>query len=294
MPIYHASISFHTGINPINFVWGKPAPSLLPVKDLSQALQTVLTDSDAATYALEYADPVGLSALRYQVSSSLSTFDNTPNSFDEICITGVLLAHCFTALVVSDDIYDYLSYTSDSLLLRLVDIDHVLFGDQNGGSIARECPSQMGADIVTQFLAAGRLEPHVVDVVRKALGPLEISRTPATTVASKGYCRRLIITLIDELACDDPQREVYSLPLMRAYPRDSGSTQDFANFANSVNRTAWWIEWKLRRGESFSNVGYFGPYSLAKGDQWPVFETRVTLDKSASMARLQPVEGWMR
>ncbi|THC88911.1 hypothetical protein EYZ11_011640 [Aspergillus tanneri] len=173
MPIYHASISFHTGINPINFVWGKPAPSLLPVKDLSQALQTVLTDSDAATYALEYADPVGLSALRYQVSSSLSTFDNTPNSFDEICIT-VLLAHCFTALVVSDDIYDYLSYTSDSLLLRLVDIDHVLFGDQNGGSIARECPSQMGADIVTQFLAAGRLEPHVVDVVRKALGPLEV------------------------------------------------------------------------------------------------------------------------
>ncbi len=41
----------------INFVWGKPAPSLLPVAGLLLAIHDVLIDPAAATDALEYGDP---------------------------------------------------------------------------------------------------------------------------------------------------------------------------------------------------------------------------------------------
>jgi hypothetical protein len=42
-----------TTMQRINFVWGKPAPSLLPVADLSLAIHDVLIDPAAATDALE-------------------------------------------------------------------------------------------------------------------------------------------------------------------------------------------------------------------------------------------------
>jgi DNA-binding transcriptional MocR family regulator len=71
----------------INFVWGKPAPSLLPVADLSLAIHDVLINPAAATEALEYGDPAGPVALRQQVATSLSAFYGTSNAADEICIT---------------------------------------------------------------------------------------------------------------------------------------------------------------------------------------------------------------
>ncbi|KAJ5654233.1 aminotransferase [Penicillium lividum] len=90
-------------MQPINFVWGKPAPSLLPVVDLSASIQEVLTDSAAATDALEYGDPAGPIALRRQVATSLSTFYRTPNAADEICITGGSSQGLVTVLQVLAD-----------------------------------------------------------------------------------------------------------------------------------------------------------------------------------------------
>ncbi|KAJ5435510.1 aminotransferase [Penicillium cf. griseofulvum] len=87
----------------INFVWGKPAPSLLPVANLSQAIQDILTDPAAATDALEYGDPAGPIALRRQVAKSLSAFYRTPNAADEICITAGSSQGLVTVLQVLSD-----------------------------------------------------------------------------------------------------------------------------------------------------------------------------------------------
>lgn len=88
---------------PINFIWGKPAPSLLPVADLSQAIQDVLTDPATATDALEYGDPAGPIALRHQVARSLTAFYRTPNAADEICITAGSSQGLVTVLQVLAD-----------------------------------------------------------------------------------------------------------------------------------------------------------------------------------------------
>lgn len=72
---------------PINFVWGKPAPSLLPVSGLAEAFQIVLGQPEAATDALEYGDTAGPPALRREVARWLSGFYETPNTAQEICIT---------------------------------------------------------------------------------------------------------------------------------------------------------------------------------------------------------------
>ena len=72
---------------PINLVWGKPAPSLLPVSELAQTMQILLSSPDTATDALEYGDPTGPPALRDQLAQWLTGFYGTPNATDEICIT---------------------------------------------------------------------------------------------------------------------------------------------------------------------------------------------------------------
>ncbi|EFR04289.1 aminotransferase [Nannizzia gypsea CBS 118893] len=87
----------------INFVWGKPAPSLLPVKRLSLAVQTVLSSTEAATDALEYGDPAGPVQLRQEVVSLLARFYRTPNEVDEVCITAGASQGLVTVLQVLAD-----------------------------------------------------------------------------------------------------------------------------------------------------------------------------------------------
>ncbi|KAK2612050.1 Valine--pyruvate aminotransferase [Conoideocrella luteorostrata] len=88
---------------PINFVWGKPAPSLLPVAELAYCVQDVLADPVSATDALEYGDPAGPATLRQQVADSLAEFYGTPNSAKEICITGGASQGLSTILQVLTD-----------------------------------------------------------------------------------------------------------------------------------------------------------------------------------------------
>ncbi|EER29953.1 putative NRPS-like protein biosynthetic cluster [Coccidioides posadasii str. Silveira] len=74
----------------------------------------------------------------------------------------------------------------------------------------------------------------------------------------KDYGRRLAITIVDERARDDPERVSYSLSLSSDI---SKGFRDITakDFANAVNRTAWWLESKLGKGSSFPTVGYIGP-----------------------------------
>lgn len=76
--------------------------------------------------------------------------------------------------------------------------------------------------------------------------------------AQQVYGRRLLINLVDELALSEPERIVYSI----------AASQDIAqgfrhvtarNFANAVNRTAWWLKSELGQGISFPSIGFIGP-----------------------------------
>lgn len=72
------------------------------------------------------------------------------------------------------------------------------------------------------------------------------------------YGRRLIITVVDEVARDAPERVVYSL----AKSEDiSKGLRDVTarDFANAINRTAWWLESELGRGTNFPSVGFIAP-----------------------------------
>jgi DNA-binding transcriptional MocR family regulator len=90
----HSSGS-HDGRNihlqPINFLWGKPAPSLLPITQLAQAShQLLLNDTAAAVENLEYGDALGCLRLRKQVSCLLNLFYHYQKSrvdSTNICIT---------------------------------------------------------------------------------------------------------------------------------------------------------------------------------------------------------------
>jgi hypothetical protein len=79
--------------------------------------------------------------------------------------------------------------------------------------------------------------------------------------ASKDYGRRLVVSIVDDWARDEPDRILYSLPLTRNVAegfRDITALE----FANAVNRTAWWLESQLGKGSSFPTVGYMGPCKI--------------------------------
>ncbi|KAI0429011.1 L-aminoadipate-semialdehyde dehydrogenase [Xylaria sp. FL1042] len=78
--------------------------------------------------------------------------------------------------------------------------------------------------------------------------------------ASKDYGRRLVVTIVDDMARDEPDRIVYSLPLTRNVA-DGFRDITALELANAVNRTAWWLESELGKGSSFPTVGYIGPHN---------------------------------
>ncbi|KAJ5430722.1 Male sterility NAD-binding [Penicillium cf. griseofulvum] len=81
---------------------------------------------------------------------------------------------------------------------------------------------------------------------------------------NKDYGRRLIITIVDEMARDKPEQAVYSLAISQDI---SKGLRDISacDFANAVNRTAWWLESELGKGSQFPTVGFFGPRTSRAG-----------------------------
>ena len=67
--------------------------------------------------------------------------------------------------------------------------------------------------------------------------------------------RRLIPTLVDEIARNDPNRPFLSVPLD---PTLGDGYEDvcYGSFAKAVNKCAWWLESKLGKSSTFETITY--------------------------------------
>lgn len=73
--------------------------------------------------------------------------------------------------------------------------------------------------------------------------------------------RRLIPTLIDDLATRDPERVLFSIP-RTASIEDGFEDITFSVLARAINNCAFWIERTLQRIEKFETLNYVGPQDL--------------------------------
>ncbi|KAF2095550.1 acetyl-CoA synthetase-like protein [Rhizodiscina lignyota] len=73
--------------------------------------------------------------------------------------------------------------------------------------------------------------------------------------------RRLLPHVLDELADEQPHRVLYEVPVKNdvTVPFAKITTRQFAD---AVNRAAWWFEETLGRADEFPTVGYLGPGDL--------------------------------
>jgi hypothetical protein len=73
--------------------------------------------------------------------------------------------------------------------------------------------------------------------------------------------RRLIPAVIDELAVEEPDRVIYEFA--RGTRVADGMTKlPMKDYANSINRAAWWLEKELGKSTNFEPLGYIGPGDL--------------------------------
>jgi acyl-CoA synthetase (AMP-forming)/AMP-acid ligase II len=73
--------------------------------------------------------------------------------------------------------------------------------------------------------------------------------------------KRLIPTLIDELATTDTTRVFVSIPRTTTI-EDGFEDITYGDLARAVNRCAWWMERTLQRSETFETLNYVGPQDL--------------------------------
>ena len=72
------------------------------------------------------------------------------------------------------------------------------------------------------------------------------------------YGRRLIPTLVDELAQTTPDQIFALIPRSETFV-DGLEDVTVSDFARAVNRAAFWIESKLGKSASFETIAYLGP-----------------------------------
>ena len=72
------------------------------------------------------------------------------------------------------------------------------------------------------------------------------------------YGRRLIPTLVDEMAASTPDHVYASIPRNQDF---SGGLDDVTSrdLARAVNRAAFWIEHELGKSVDFETIAYIGP-----------------------------------
>ena len=65
------------------------------------------------------------------------------------------------------------------------------------------------------------------------------------------------------MACEDPDRVVYSIV---TWNDTFKGLRDISShdFANAINRTAWWLVSELGKGSLFPTIGYIGPRMLSR------------------------------
>ena len=72
------------------------------------------------------------------------------------------------------------------------------------------------------------------------------------------YGRRLLPTIVDDTARDDPDRAAFSVPRTDSDLSQGYIDVSYATFANAVDQLAWLIEVKLGRSENFEAMAYLG------------------------------------
>ena len=80
----------------------------------------------------------------------------------------------------------------------------------------------------------------------------------ATPEGGPKYGRRLIPTLVDEMAASKPDHVYASLPRNKDFTAgfDEITSRDLAR---AVNRTAFWIQREIGKSVNFDTIAYLGP-----------------------------------
>lgn len=73
--------------------------------------------------------------------------------------------------------------------------------------------------------------------------------------------RRLLPSVVDDIARSDPSRVLYSIPKTRR-PLDGFQDITAVQFAQAVDRCAWHLHKRLGPGTGFPTVLYIGPQDL--------------------------------
>lgn len=75
----------------------------------------------------------------------------------------------------------------------------------------------------------------------------------------KAYGRRLMTSIIDDLACSNPQKTFMSIPAGDSVT-DGQRDISYADMAQAINRCAWWIVDTLGKGVDFPSIAtYMSP-----------------------------------
>ena len=79
--------------------------------------------------------------------------------------------------------------------------------------------------------------------------------------AQPDYGRRLIPSLIDELAISAPQRTYCHLPWTTGI-EDGFRAISYECLSNAINACSWWIVEQIGKSKDFTTLAYLGPSDL--------------------------------
>lgn len=81
----------------------------------------------------------------------------------------------------------------------------------------------------------------------------------AIPTSKKAYEGRLMTSIIDDLACSNPQKTFMSIPAGESVT-DGQRDISYAEMAHAINRCAWWITDTLGKGVNFPTIAtYMSP-----------------------------------
>lgn len=75
------------------------------------------------------------------------------------------------------------------------------------------------------------------------------------------YGKRLLPTLIDDTARDDPGR-IFAVIAKTVDIEDGFIDVSYRRLSTAINSCAWWMETKLGRNLNFATIAYIGPLDL--------------------------------
>ena len=90
---------------------------------------------------------------------------------------------------------------------------------------------------------------------------VEVSVGKKDACLQPDYGHRLIPSLIDIRAQEDPQRPVWSIPCSSNLA-DGFRDINYGQIAQAINRTAWWVDENVGRSTTFETLAYMGPPDL--------------------------------